>query len=92
MINKLKGKAKKAALGAQEVLLGTLRNMSPEAVGKRYEAVDQARRDRDEEMIRENFGSEENYRDTLGLDTPEGEALFTPWYAKLARAIAGARK
>lgn len=89
---KIKDKAKSAALAAQDVLLGTLRNMSPDAVEGRYRAMDQARKDRDQSMIQENFGNEENYRDTLGLDTPEGDALFTPWYTKLARSLAGVKQ
>lgn len=91
-MNKIKDKAKGAAMKAQEMLLGTLRNMSPDAVEDRYEAMDQSRADRNAEMIRENFGNEENYRETLGLDTPEGDALFTPWYTKLARSLAKAKQ
>ena len=92
MMKQLKDKAKGAGLATQEALLGALRNMSPAAVEDRYRAVDQAKRDKGAEMIRQNFGNEENYRKTLGLDTPEGDALFTPWYTKLARRLAAARQ
>ena len=80
--------AKKAAAAAQSVLLGTLRNMSPAAVEGRYQAQDQAASDRDQAMMRENFGNEANYRDALGLDTPEGKDLFTPPYQKVMRSFA----
>ncbi len=89
MIDLQKGKklGKKVALDAQKVLIGTLRNMSPKAAADRAQAADQARTARDQGMIRENFGNEGNYRDAIGLDTPEGDALFTPWYTKLARSL-----
>jgi len=84
----IKKKAAQAARFAQDELLGTLRNMSPKAVGDRYRAVDQARADEGSRMIRENFGNEDNYRKTLGLDTPEGKDLFTPPYAKVMQSFA----
>lgn len=79
--------AGKAGKFVADELKGTLENMSPAAVEGRYKAMDQARADRDAEMIRENFGNEENYRKTLGLDTPEGQDLFTPPYQKVGKAI-----
>lgn len=84
----IKGKIKGAAKGATNVLLQTLRNMSPDAVEGRYKAMDEARANRDADMIRENFGNEENYRNTLGLDTQEGRDLFTPPYQKVMRSFA----
>lgn len=64
------------------------------AVGKgvdtlieKQKAVDDARKARDQKMIAENFGSEAEYRKRLGLDTPEGQDLFTPPYQKAGKAI-----
>lgn len=69
------------------------------AVGKgvdmmleKQKGVADARKERDDRMIRENFGSEENYRKTLGLDTKEGQDLFTPPYQKAGKAIGRAVK
>lgn len=66
---------------------GTLANMKRGLDGTAQREMDQARKDRDQKMIRENFGSEENYRKTLGLDTKEGQDLFTPPYQKAGQAI-----
>lgn len=80
-------------MNIKDILVGTLKNMSPSATAARYKAMDSARRERDDAMIRENFGNEENYRKTLGLDTPEGQKLFTPAYVTALRAIGkGANK
>lgn len=79
----LKDKAKKAALKGQEILLDTLRNMSPAAAAERYRAADEHMRDRNREMIRNAFGSEENYLATLPEPTPS-------WRSKLAHAIEAA--
>ena len=63
-----------------------------DAVVAKQKGVADARKDRDDAMIRENFGNEENYRKTLGLDTKEGQDLFTPSYVKAGRAIGKAAK
>lgn len=78
-------KVKKALSGAKDVLVGTLRNMSPAATEARMREADRLKQEETLRMIRENFGSEENYRKTLGLDTPEGRELFDPPYAKVMR-------
>lgn len=74
--------------GAKDILVGTLRNMSPNAVEARMRAGDAARAAETARMIRENFGSEERYRANLGLDTPEGKALFTPPYQTAMQELA----
>lgn len=58
-----------------------------DVVLEKQDGVAKARKERDDKMIRENFGSEENYRKTLGLDTKEGQDLFTPPYQKAGKAI-----
>lgn len=82
----------KAGGAAKSVAKGTLANMKRGLDGTAQKEMDQARKDRDQKMIRENFGSEENYRKTLGLDTKEGQDLFTPPYQKAGKAIGKAAK
>lgn len=75
--------AKKAGGAAKSVAKGTLANMKRGLDGTAAKEMDQARKDRDQKMIRENFGNEENYRKTF-----EGsEDLFTPPYQKAGKAI-----
>lgn len=77
----------KLLTGAKDTLVGTLRNMSPGAAEARMKAMDQAKQEETLRMLRDNFGSEENYRQTIGLDTPEGRELFDPPYAKVLRPL-----
>lgn len=79
--------AAKAGGTVKSVAKGTLANMKRGLDGTAQKEMDQARKDRDQKAIRENFGSEENYRKTLGLDTKEGQDLFTPAYQKAGKAI-----
>jgi hypothetical protein len=84
--------AAKAGGAAKSVAKGTLANMKRGLDGTAQKEMDEARKKRDSDMIRENFGSEENYRKTLGLDTKEGQDLFTPPYQKAGKAIGKAVK
>lgn len=79
-------------MGAAKAAKGTVANMKRGLDGTAQKEMDQAREARDQAMIRENFGNEENYRKTLGLDTKEGQDLFTPPYQKAGKAIGKAVK
>lgn len=84
--------AAKAGGAAKSVAKGTAANMKRGLDGTAGKEMAKAREDRDQAMIRENFGNEENYRKTLGLDTKEGQDLFTPTYQKVGKAIGKAAK
>lgn len=91
-MDEFKKKLTDLRMGAKNVAKGTLANMKKGLDGTAQKEMDQARQERDQRMIRENFGNEENYRKTLGLDTKEGQDLFTPPYVKAGRAIGKAAK
>ena len=63
-----------------------------DSVIEKQKAVGDAREARDRKAMLENFGSEENYRKTIGLDTPEGQELFTTPYAKAGQMAGKAVK
>lgn len=71
---------------------GSAMGKGVDAMIEKQKGVSDARKERDDAMIRQNFGNEENYRKTLGLDTKEGQDLFTPTYVKAGRAIGNAAK
>lgn len=91
-MDEFKKKLTALRMGAKGVAKGTLSNMKKSWDGTATREMDQARKDRDDRMIRENFGNEENYRKTLGLDTEEGKDIFTPPYQKAGKAIGKAVK
>lgn len=61
------------------------------SVISKQKGVQAAKDARDQEMIRENFGNEENYRKTFGSKEREDE-LYTPLYQKAGKAVGGALK
>ena len=79
-------------MGAKKAVKGTVANMKRGLDGTAGREMEEARKARDSKMIQENFGNEENYRKTLGLDTDEGKDLFTPPYQKAGKAVGKAIK
>jgi hypothetical protein len=78
----LPDKVKKGLTGAQEILIGTLRNMDPRQIPNRLAAEDQARRESNTRMIENAFpGGLAQYEEILASQTPEEQALFKPPYA-----------
>jgi len=73
--------------GATNVAKGTLANMKRGIDGTAAREMEEARRARDEELMRENFGSVEAYEKMMSDMTPEEKELFTPTYVKVGRGL-----
>jgi hypothetical protein len=84
----IKKTAKRIGAGAMNMLKGTLENMGSEATKKRYAEMDASAAKKRADMIRENFGNEERYREVSNPDDP----LFTPTYKKVGAGIGKAVK
>lgn len=80
---------KKAGRAIADTAKGTLANMKPEAVRKRKQEMKDFETARNEELMKENWGSVDNYLKTIPKEgTPEREEydkLFTPTYVKFMR-------
>lgn len=84
ILQKGKKGAAKLGSGALNLLKGTLKNMGPEATKKRYAEMDASSAEKRADLIRENFGNEERYRQVSDPDNP----LFETTTTKVARGLA----
>lgn len=74
--------------GAKAAAKGTAANMKKGFDGTARKEMDKAKMDQSREMIRKNFGNEENYR--KNIEETGNEDLFTPPYKKAAVAVGDA--
>jgi len=75
-MNEFKNKLTNLRLGAKNVVKGTIANMKGGMDGSAYKKIDDAKRAKNEGMIRDNFGSEDNYqRNFAGKGIPKPGVL-----------------